>query len=75
MGYMKDLYTEQEEALYDEYLESQRNELRQEGQREALLMIKYDLDQKYERTIIGAKPSEPVPTALREVIAIVERYL
>lgn len=75
MGYMKDLYTEQEEALYDEYLESQRNELRQEGQREALLMIKYDLEQKYERAVISAKPSEPAPTALREAIAIVERYL
>lgn len=75
MGYMKDIYTEQEEALYEEYLESQRNELRKEGQKEACLMIRYDLEKKYESALISAKPSEPAPTALREAIAIVEKYL
>lgn len=75
MGKMKELYTDHEEALYDDYLESQRNELRQEGQREACLMIKYDLEQKYERLIVWAKPSEQGPTALREAIEIVEKYL
>lgn len=75
MGYMKDLYTEQEEALYDEYLESQRNELRLEGQTEVCRMIRYDLMQKYESTLIYASPSEPRPTALKEAIQIVEQYL
>jgi hypothetical protein len=75
MGHMKDVYTEQEETLYEEYLESQRNELRLEGQREACLMIKYDLDKKYESLTLWAKPSEAGPTALREAIEIVEKYL
>lgn len=75
MGHMKDLYTEQEEALYEEYLESQRDELRLEGQKEVCRMIRYDLMQKYEGTLVYANPSEPRPMALKEAIQIVEQYL
>lgn len=72
---MKNLSLEQEEALWDQYAEDQRNELRKEGQVEVCKMIKYELEKKYDASIIFAKPSEPRPMALRDAIQIVEQYL
>ena len=48
MGKMKDLFTEEQEAMYEEYLESQRNDLRSEGAKEMALMIRHELETKLE---------------------------
>jgi hypothetical protein len=39
MGYMKNELTDREEALYEEYVESQREELRKEGAEELRIEI------------------------------------
>ena len=75
MGTMKDIYTEEQEAMYEEYLESQRNELREEGAREAYLRVKYDLETKLKASLVFYQPHDMRPTAFREAIEIVEQYL
>lgn len=75
MGKMNELSLAQEEDLWEQHTEEQRNELRQEGQIEVCKMIKYDLEQRYAGSIIFSKPSDPRPMALREAIKIVEQYL
>jgi hypothetical protein len=75
MGKMKDIYTEKQETLYEEYLESQRNELREEGAKEAYLMIKHDLETKLKASLIFYQPHDARPTAFREALEIVEKYL
>lgn len=75
MAKMNDLLVTQQEELWEQYAEEQRNELRTEGQIEVCKMIKYELESKYSSSILFANPSEPGPTALREAIQIVEQYL
>lgn len=75
MGKMKEIYTEQEEAMYEEYLESQRNDLRIEGAKEMCLMIRHELETKLKASLIFAEPHEPRPTAFREALEIVEKYI
>lgn len=73
MGKIKEL--DEEYELYAQYEESQRNVLRQEGQTEVCLMIKYELEQKLKAATVLNKPTDARPTALRDAIKIVEQYL
>lgn len=73
MGKIKEL--DEEYELYAQYEESQRNDLRQEGQTEVCLMIKYELEQKLKSATVLNKPTDARPTALRDAIKIVEQYL
>lgn len=75
MGKMNELSLEQEELLWEQHTEHQRNELRQEGSVETARMIKYDLEQKYSSSVTFEEPSDVRPTALRDAIKIVEKYL
>lgn len=73
MGKIKEL--DEEYELYAQYEESQRNDLRQEGQTEVCLMIKYELEQRLKAATVLNKPTDARPTALRDAIKIVEQYL
>ena len=75
MGKMKEVFTEEQEAMYEEYLESQRNELRNEGAKEVALMIHHELETKLKASLVFAEPYLPRPTAFREAILIVEKYI
>lgn len=75
MGKMNELSLAQEEELWEQHTEEQRDVLRQEGQIEVCRMIKYELEQKYAGSIIFSKPSDPRPMALRDAIKVVEQYL
>ena len=75
MGKMKELFTEEQEAMYEEYLESQRNDLRIEGAKEMALMIRHELETKLKASLIFAEPHLPRPTAFREALEIVEKYI
>ena len=75
MGKMKEMYTEEQETLYEEYLESQRAALRSEGATELCLMIKYELEEKLKSSLIFAEAHDPRPTAFREAIGVVEKYI
>jgi hypothetical protein len=75
MGKMKDLFTEQQEAAYEEYLESERNALREEGALEALKMVHYELQTKLKASRIFYPEHHTRPTAFREALEIVEKYL
>ncbi len=75
MGKMNELSLEQEELLWEQHTEHQRNELRQEGSVETAINIKYDLEQKYSSAVTLEEPSAARPTALRDAIKIAEQYL
>ena len=75
MGRMKELFTDEQETMYEEYLESQRNELREEGAKEMALMIRYELETKLKASLMFAEPDAPRPTAFREALEIVEKYI
>lgn len=75
MAKMNELSIAEQEDLWAQYEEDQRNELRKEGATEVCKMIHYELTKKYESAVIFAQPSEPRPMALREAIKLVESYL
>ena len=47
MAKMNELSLVEEEALYDQYVESQREELREEGRKEILSRAEFQLDRLY----------------------------
>lgn len=47
MGKMNELSLAQEEELYDQFVESQREDLREEGRKEILSRAEFQLDRLY----------------------------
>jgi hypothetical protein len=68
MGMMKNIALEQQEALYEEFLESQREDLRKEGAEELRIEILRVLQQESKKTW-----SKQIQLGIETAIVVVEQ--